>query len=134
MAVLNIIHHFVLPSGTPAATPVYSKHMPDLVTYYPPGAPDGFSTLDFSAVTPKVLYSRWQDVQELFRDASGRELVSNAVVYVCEEVEIGGFLFKSDEGAIIGSDPNASAGSRQVRGISVSGNLRRTTELHKVWL
>lgn len=116
-----------------------SLDMVQVATYWPPGVNDGFGGLDFSAVEPTLIYCRWQDTAKLFRDVQGREQVSDAIVYVSEEVAIRGWLALGDfvgtgAGTAGDIDPVSVAGAYEIRQISVSPSLSNDEELWKVYL
>lgn len=117
--------------------PLRSTDMVQLATYWSPGVNDGFGKLNFAAVVPVPVYCRWQDAAVLFRDTLGREVTSEAVVYVASSVEVRGYL-DLDPGAVTGTagavDPRELAGAREIRQISVSPSLTGDEELWKVYL
>jgi len=70
----------------------YSKYLKQTATYWAPSAVSGvYQTKTWT--TPAVILVRWEDKRERFTDRGGEELVSNAVVYLNQEVLEGGFLF-----------------------------------------
>lgn len=66
------------------------NHRQDIVYW---GAPvtDVYGARTFS--TPIEIKGRWEDVQNLFVSPDGRELVSRAIVYLGQDVDIGGYLY-----------------------------------------
>ena len=105
----------------------YTRNMPHLATYWPPGAPDGFGGVGYGS--PVTLHVRWEDRADLFRDAQAREVISNAVVYLPENVELRGFLAKGASAAAV---PVPEAFEIRARHVTTSLDGRWT--LHKVWL
>lgn len=95
--------------------------------YWPPNAPDGFGTVTFGA--PVAIKCRWENKKTLFRDAQGREVMSEAIVYTDRIVEIQGFL--ALDGALTDNPKEVGLEIRQY-GQTVS--LRARKRLNKVWL
>lgn len=58
----------------------YTRNMKQDATYWAPGPNDGFGGQ--LMLSPILIKCRWQDQAVLFRDTSGREVTSSAVVYV----------------------------------------------------
>ena len=106
-----------------------TRQMNQSATYWAPGVNDGFGGIVYN--DSKVIDCRWQDKQELFRDAQAREVMSSAVVYVDEELEIGGLLVLGDFYEAV--DPQA-IGAREIRMTGKTPNLRANQDLNKVWL
>jgi hypothetical protein len=98
-------------------------------TYWPPGANDGLGSLALG--NPVSIKCRWQDAQELFRDAAGNEVTSSAVVYVDRELEVKGFLYL---GVSAVADPRGSLDAREIRQRASSPDLRAQRVLNKVYL
>ena len=60
------------------------------ITYWPPGDSNLYGHA--SSGEPILLKGRWEDRNQQIRRASGEEIVSSAVVYVDQDVEIAGYL------------------------------------------
>jgi hypothetical protein len=102
---------------------IYARNMTQDATYYPPAGQNEYGDLSFGAgVAVKV---RWQDKADLFRDAQGREVMSSAVVYVAQEVEIGGKL---------GLGSAAVGDTLEIRNVGESPDLKGGKALVKAWL
>jgi|SRR5699024_124458 len=70
---------------------IYSRNMPDTCTYWSPGTNDGLGGITWGS--PVHIECRWQDSNELYKDAEGREFVAAAVVYLASaDVEVEGKL------------------------------------------
>lgn len=107
--------------------PSYQRHMREQITYWPPAANDGFGGTGYGAAESRMC--RWQDDAELFRDAQGREVTSQSIVYVSAPVIVGGKLFR---GVSVAAVP--PAGSLEVRQVGDSPDLKQTLSLTKVYL
>lgn len=98
-----------------------------VATYWPPAGNDGFGGVRYGAPEPRRV--RWQHDAQLFRDAQGREVVSNAVVYLDAPVVNGGMLYL---GSSLELAPPAAA--LEVRQVAASPDLGATEQLNKAWL
>lgn len=112
---------------------LYTEDMHQTATYWPPGTNDFDGGQDYSAVMPITISCRWEDKAILFRDATGREVVSDAIVYVGGEVVIGGHLALGDVGAILGDHPH-DFDAKEIRSLVRSPDLDTDEELLKVIL
>lgn len=105
----------------------YTRHMRQTATYWPPGVNDGYGGLTYGA--PEARACRWQNKAVLFRDAQGREVMSESIVYVAEAVEMAGKLLL---GVSTADEPPEAA--KEIRQLDRSPDLRNARELHKVYL
>lgn len=108
-------------------TEAYVENMTQAATYWAPGASDGYGASLYA--TPVPLICRWQDSRKLFRDAQGREQVSDAIVYTSIPVAVGGRLY-------LGTDESDSppAAAKEIRDAGISPSLDGDRELHKAIL
>jgi hypothetical protein len=79
---------------------------------------------------PQLIKGRWQERSVMFRSPDGEELVSQAIVYLAEDVNIGDFLALGDY-STSASPPSGAARVRQFNRIS---NLRDSTIERKAFL
>jgi hypothetical protein len=107
--------------------PAYTHNMHEDLTYWSPGVNDGFGGTTFGS--PVEIKGRWQDSQTLFRDAQGRERVSEAVVYVDRELATGGYLVRG-----ISAEASPTAGAKEIRAKHSSPSLGYEQTLYKVTL
>ena len=106
----------------------YTESMAEEATYWPPGSNDGFGGRNYGS--PVLIACRWQDAQKLFRDQNGREMISEAIVYVDRELAASGRLVLGDA-----TDSDVPPdGSNEIRQTGASPSLDGTQVLHKVWL
>lgn len=108
----------------------FARYMPQTLTYWAPGAADGFGGVAYAA--PVLVSCRWQDVAELFRDAQGREVMSAAIVYPAIPLALRGYTALSDHTAF--ASPRQVAGAREIRQTGFSTDLDNTESLNKLWL
>ena len=102
----------------------YSRGLNQQATYFPPAGQNGFGDPLFGA--PVSVMVRWQDKADLFRDAQGREVVSSAVVYVSQDVEVPGRI-----GLGTMTDP---ADASEIRQRGKSPSRSGSMDLVKLWL
>jgi hypothetical protein len=102
----------------------YARNMTQDATYFPPDSQNAFGDLAFGS--PVAVKVRWQNKADLFRDATGREVMSSAIVYVDRDVVIGGRL-----GLGTLTDANEA---REIRNAGKSPSLRGDVQLVKAWL
>lgn len=107
---------------------VYTHNMHETLTYWAPAGNTASGGRTFAA--PVEISGRWQNRQVLFRDAHGKERVSEAVVYVDRELENEGWLYR---GSSAEADPR-DAGAKEIRSKQDSPSLGNEEILHKVML
>lgn len=114
---------------------VFAQMMEQDATYWPPGQNDGFGTLSFANITPVQIKCRWQQDNQLYRDAQGVERVSDGVVYTSILVEEQGWLAEGIAAAgATGTDPRDIMGSQEVRRVYASPSLQADETLYKAVL
>jgi hypothetical protein len=106
---------------------IYQDDLNQVATYWPPGENDGFGGLTYLA--PFTINCRWQDKSVLFRDSDGREVTSDAIVYVGSEVQNKGMLYLGTENSL---DP--APGAKEIRAVQKSPDLDNFETLIKVML
>jgi hypothetical protein len=106
---------------------LYRRHMKQGATYWPPGTNDGFGGTSYGS--PTLIMCRWQDKAVLFRDNEGREVTSDAVVYVDTEVKSKGKLFLG-----VSQASNPVVGAKEIRAVQQSPSLKADETLIKVML
>lgn len=104
--------------------------MDQTATYWAPGALS--ETGRPAASAPVAINCRWQNKVELVRDPSGREVVSNSIVYPDQELSPEGWLSLGDDTSSL--DPQTVSGARQIIASGSSPDLDSDDVLYKVWL
>lgn len=100
------------------------------ITYWPVTGSDTFGGFTFG--TPLVLYGRWEDKQELFVDAEGEEVLSQAIVYLKDNIAPGDYLAEGDQTST--PSPDTLPGAHRVRNYSRVTDLHSLNALRKAWL
>ena len=115
-----------------------TRNLKQTILYW--GSPTA-TGIGYSYADAIEILGRWEDRQEIFVDADGREHVSNAVVYLAQDVELGGYLylgdldeFGEDSSGLVTSDPQAVEGSYEIRAFKKTPNLKATQFERKAWL
>jgi len=86
----------------------------------------------FTFTTAVEIQCRWDDVQEMFTDIEGREVLSTAIMYP-DQVLVGDsyvFLGELTDLTAPYTDPRTQTGARQVRRFSKIPNLCNTETLY----
>ena len=113
-----------------------SRLLNDAITHWPAPTSDGYGGFTFG--TPVLLAGRWEEKQELFRDAAGRETVSQAHVFVSGDVAEGDYLacgdFRTTANPTTGGAGSNGIGAHPIRSYSRSTNLRNTDSVRKAIL
>lgn len=102
--------------------------------YWGSPVPDGYGGSTFAGAVE--LSCRWEDKQELFVNPQGKEVLSQAVVYVSQDVDIGGYLYLGEESDLDSdhTNPQIISGAREIRQFGKLPNLRATEYLRTAWL
>lgn len=80
------------------------------VTYWGSPQPSGYGGNVFTA--PVTFKARWEGRAEQVFTPTGDEIVSQAVVFVPQDLDIGGYLYL---GTSVAADPTAVAGAFEVK-------------------
>jgi len=103
--------------------------LPQTCTYWGAPVSSGFGGTTFSLPSP--LPCRWEEKAEEFVDASGQTKVSRAIVYLSDDVEVGGYLFLGDVSTV---DPTSLDGAYNIQRYSKMPDIRAANYLRKAWL
>lgn len=112
-----------------------SPSLKQTAVYWGNPANDGAGGRSFD--DPVEISVRWEEKQELFIDASGQEVRSNAVVFVGQDLDLGGYLALTDLDSLSSSeegDPLTVDAAYEVRGWSKIPNLKGNKFVRKAWL
>lgn len=105
------------------------------VVYWGNPTPDGYGSFTFDS--PIEISARWVDRSELFIDSTGQESKSLAVVFIGQDIDIGGWLFLgelSDIDSGLTDTPHLVPNARQIRGFRKTPSLDSQIFERKVWL
>lgn len=85
--------------------------------------------------TPVELSCRWEDIAKEFLDKEGARQISQSVVYVESDVDLGGMLFNGEltDLAVL-TDPRAIDNVWEIRRFDKLPNLRQTEFLRTAYL
>ena len=103
--------------------------------YWAPGAPDGFGGASYTA--GRQIKCRWQDGATPFLTSSGEQEVSDANVYVPEDLELEAYLYHGTLADLVASqiaNPRLVGDALVIRGRSKQPDLSGERFLRKVWL
>ena len=80
---------------------------------------------------------RWEDKQEVYRDQAGAEHTSSAVVFVNEDLDLGGYLFLGELTDLASDEllqPQTVAAAREVRYVGKVPSVKADMFVRKVML
>ncbi len=105
-----------------------TKNHKQTIVYWASPTPGKFGTFAYTA--PVEITGRWEDRQVLFLDKEGKEITSKSIVYLGQDVDLGGFLYlgtlASIASAIDETHPKNVDGAEEIRGFTKIPNLRAT--------
>ena len=114
------------------------RNLKQIIVYWGTPVPSGEGYSYDEAIE---LNGRWEDRQEIFIDADGREQTSQAVVYVDQDVDVNGYLYLGDledlgdsSSGMDWGDPQAVSDSFMIRAFKKTPNLKAIDWLRKAWL
>ncbi len=108
---------------------------PQTAVYWGNPQNDGYGGATFDS--PVQIRVRWEDKQEIFQDAEGREVRSVAVVYPQQDLDLGGFLYLgtlADSGLDSDPIPKEVPEAMEIKQWGKVSNLRGTKFVRKAWL
>lgn len=115
-----------------------TRELKQTCVYWPKGSvPFGeFGTPTRGALSE--INCRWEDKAEEFVDAKGTQFVSRAIVYVGQDVEVGGLLYLGTSAEVAASgfpaNPRESASVFEIRVFEKLPNFKATRFLRKAIL
>jgi len=115
-----------------------TRMLQQTAVYWPPGAVKFDSYGNPIVDDPEEIACRWEDRAEEFVDMGGTVRISRSVVYVGQDVEVGGLLMLGEvlDASAPGfpDDPRESANTFEIRDVGKLPNLRVTEYLRTVML
>jgi len=112
------------------ATTYLIKNLKQTLTYWGNPVPDGYGGYEFD--DPVAIDGRWVEKMELFIDVNGREIRSQVVAYVAQDVDEGGYLAlgtHTDD-----DDPMTVDGAYSIKAFRKIPTIRATAWERKAWL
>lgn len=86
---------------------------------------------------PVELAVRWEQKQELFRNAAGQESTSSAIVFVGQDVDLGGYLYLGELTDISSGEegnPQIVSGAYEIRLCDKTPDFKATNFVRRAWL
>ena len=114
------------------ATTYLIRNLKQTLTYWGNPVPDGYGGYDFDA--PVAIDGRWAEKMELFIDVNGREIRSQVVAYLAQDVNEGGYLALGTYTDGSYDDPMAVDGAYPIKAFRKTPNIRATAWERKAWL
>ena len=84
--------------------------------------------------SPVSISCRWEQRQEMFRDTTGQEVRSLAVIYLTTTISVGEYLWLGALASVPDSDPLKVSGAYPVRGVEQTKSVNGRESITKVWL
>jgi hypothetical protein len=110
-----------------------TRNLNQTAVYWGSPTPDGWGGTTFDS--PVEMDCRWEEKQELFVDASGEQVLSHAVVYLSQDVDIGGYLYLGDMNDLDSTPvPSENSDAYEIRSFRKTPNLKATVYERKAWL
>lgn len=122
---------------SPSRSTLLTDKLRQTAVYWGDPQSDGAGGRTFGSAYPIELSIRWEQRQELFIDASGQESTSKAVVYVDQDVDIGGYLYLGgldDLSSAEEANPLTVDGTYEIRGLKKLPDIRADRFMRKAWL
>lgn len=107
-----------------------TRHLREDVTHWPVIGSNGYGGFTFDP--PVKLKGRWEDKAVLFRTLDNEEEVSNAILYLADDVAVGDYFGQGDLTAT--ADPTDLSTTFRARGYNKVTDLRALQALRKVFL
>ena len=108
----------------------FARNLKQDVTRWPITGSDGFGGFTFGE--PVCIKGRWEDRSELFLNLDNEEEVSNAIIYLNTDIEVGDYFALGDYTAT--NDPGTLDVAFRSRNKNKITDLRGLNALRKVWL
>lgn len=110
-----------------------TKFYKQTAVYWGNPVPDGEGGNTFDA--PVELSVRWEEGFKKITDGKGNEIISQAVIYVPQEVDIGGWLWLGALDDISSGDqPQTITGAKEIRAFTKFPNLKARVFQMRAWL
>ncbi len=106
-----------------------TRNLKQTATYWASPTSDGRGGYTFD--TAAAVSVRWEDKQIVSKDANGKEFISEAIVYIDQDVDIGGFLYL---GTSTETNPKDQPGAYKIMNFRKTPNLAGTEFERKVIL
>lgn len=87
-----------------------SRNYDEAITYWGAPVPDGEGGETFSAPVP--LLGRWEDRNDEFNTATGETLISRSTVFVNQDLQIGGYLYR---GTSVAASPTSVLEAQEIK-------------------
>lgn len=119
---------------SPSQSTMFTHNLKQTAVYWGDPKNDGFGGRTFDA--PVEISVRWEETSELFIDASGQEARSRAVVYVAQDVDIGGYLYLAslDDLSSALEGPMQIEKAYEIRGFAKIPSIKADKFMRKAWL
>jgi len=100
------------------------------------GSPTPSGRGGFTYASAIEIICRWEKKQQLFINDQGEQELSQAIVYVNQDVDVGGYLYLGEESELDSAhdDPEVISGAYRIKAYAKTTSLSATEYVRKVWL
>ena len=105
------------------------KHLKQTITYWVRETNDGYGRYTFA--TPATMKGRWNQKSELFQPPEGQQKVSQAVVWLQNDLSVGDYIYLGTSSEAL---PYSVSGAYEIKGFSKIPSIRGNESEIKVWL
>ena len=109
----------------------YKRNLNQDVTHWTVTGSDGFG--GFLYGTPTLLAGRWEEKTEMFLTVNGEEAVSQAIVYLMDDIDAGDWLALGDFATAPTADPSTLDEAHRIQQRNRSTDLRNLIALRKAY-
>ena len=114
----------------------FVRRLTDDILYWATPVPDGFGGSEFSPVSEIKGY--WDEKQELFvTTESGEQMLSRAIVYLNQDVTVGGYLMQgtiTNDLDSSGQEPETEGTAYRIMRIDKQRDMKAVNFVRKIWL
>jgi hypothetical protein len=122
---------------SPGRSTFISHALKQTAVYWGDPVSDGAGGRTFGSAYPVEIDCRWEQKADLFIDMAGQETRSRAVVYVSQDLDMGGYLFLGSLSELSGAeqaDPLIVSRAYEIRQFQKVPNLKGDMTTRKAWL
>lgn len=102
------------------------------VTHWTVTGSDGFGGFLYGA--PTLLKGRWEEKSEMFLNINSEEEVSEAIVYLMDDIDVGDWLALGDFATVPTANPSTLDEAHRIKQRNRSTDLRNLIALRKAYV
>jgi hypothetical protein len=106
----------------------YTRNLRQTVTYWGNPTPDGWGGYTFDS--PVQIIGRWEGRMEMFVTADGKEVRSQAVVFVAQDLDVDGYVYL---GTSAEANPKNQEGALRIRTFKKTPGIKANKFVRVAW-